>query len=287
MPTLFEFLADSGFIDRERAALVSERCRDAEVPVYRDPISGVIFLDPAKAGLDELYYAKRDSGAVAHPRTETDVLDATRRSALLTPLISGRRWVDFACGPGYQLRADARTAAAHLGVELNQADLALLSADGFAVTPELKDVEDFRPDVISIFHAIDQIDEAPAVLADLHRAAAPGGELVIEGVHANDWLLTNAPESFLRFTFTAEHLVLHTRASLRALVESAGWQVTEVVGVQRYPLGNHLAWLGQGRPTGMRAHLHDATELALHDAYAAFLAARDQTDTLVLRARKQ
>jgi hypothetical protein len=285
--TIFDFLETAGFIGADEAQRIADRCRDVDVAVFRDRRSGVIYLDPQRAGVTDEYYDRKDTGGRVFPRSEMDTLDTARRSRTLLPLISGKRWVDFGCGPGYQLRRDAWSTSAHLGVELNQGDRDLLERDGYSVTANVDDVASFRPEVISLFHVAEHLLEAPKILTRLRDAAADGCRMVIEVPHAGDWLIAHGPDAFRQFTFWGEHLVLHTMASISYLIEETGWEVMQAVGVQRYPLANHLTWLTAGKPSGASGSLVDTTAVELHRAYEAYLAARNVTDTLLVMARRR
>jgi hypothetical protein len=70
-------------------------------------------------------------------------------------------------------------------------------------------------------------------------------------------------------------------------LSAAGWLVKEVIGVQRYPVWNHAHWLAEGKPSGLKNSLLDASASALHNSYEQYLAARDATDTLVAIAIKE
>lgn len=78
-----------------------------------------------------------------------------------------------------------------------------------------------------------------------------------------------------------QHLVLHTRESLRLFLADAGFRDIQIAGVQRYGLANHLTWLSRGEPGGHRTTLAAFETPALGEAYADALARIDATDTLV------
>ena len=112
-----------------------------------------------------------------------------------------------------------------------------------------------------------------------------GGKVVIEVPHARDFLLSfldSAP--FRSFTLWSEHLLLHTRESLRRYLEESGFREITIRGFQRYPLANHLHWLAQERPGGHQqwSMLRNAE---LDTAYGKMLSDLDFTDTLIAEAR--
>ena len=80
-------------------------------------------------------------------------------------------------------------------------------------------------------------------------------------------------------------MILHTRHSIRILLELVGLEQITIAGIQRYPLANHLYWLSEGKPGGH----HKWAELRtsdLDDAYENMLNQIDGTDTLFISAKK-
>lgn len=279
-------LMRADFINSARSEILSTHCRDLEVIVYRDRLSKVIYLDPCFQGQAAGYYERKDVASVRQPRNDMDWADAKRRASCLAPYIAGKRWLDFGCGPGYQLRESASIAAEHLGIEINKNNRDLLQEDGFNMSASLLGIKDFAPEVVSLFHVFEHLADTGSILNEIYDACVSSAVLLIEVPHAKDVLLINGNEAFRNFTLWSEHLVLHTRQSLAYLVEASGWQVAEVIGVQRYPVWNHMTWMDSGKPSGLKASVMDSTAHQLHQSYEAYLAARDMTDTLFMVAIK-
>lgn len=132
--------------------------------------------------------------------------------------------------------------------------------------------------IVTAFHVVEHLSDPIDTLAELRSYMAPGARLIVEVPHARDWLLTNC-EAFRRFSLWSEHLILHTRETLSALLRTAGFVVDRIEGFQRYPLSNHHHWLTKGEP-GCFDEEH-----ALDREYANLLCKRDETDTLIAWAR--
>ncbi|MBV2127875.1 class I SAM-dependent methyltransferase [Arsukibacterium indicum] len=284
---VFQLMRQGGFISSEKSLLLADSCRDEKISVFQDPNSKLIYLDPHYQGKAEDYYSKKVVPSSAIPRNDMDVIDTERRSALLKPFIAGKRWLDFGCGPGYQLREDSRLSAGHLGVELNSSNCEALSNDGYNVSSSLADVSAFRPQVVSMFHVMEHLADPANILQQLSSFATENATLLVEVPHAGDWLLQHGPAAFKSFTFWSEHLILHTRASLQYVLEQSGWHLQHIIAVQRYPVWNHLQWCLQQKPTGFTATPFDSAASALQLAYEQFLASRDQTDTLIAVATRR
>ncbi|MEN9965987.1 MAG: hypothetical protein RL416_144 [Pseudomonadota bacterium] len=284
---IHEFLIKNGFIAANQKPITIGLCRDLDVKVFQDKQSGVIYIDPEISDHNENYYFEKFVPSQAYPRNDMDWADTARRSKYLAPLISGKRWLDFGCGPGYQLRNDFSLSSAHVGVELNEGKRQSLQNEGFVVAKNLSEILNFQPQIISMFHVLEHLSDPVKILSDLYTMTDINGHLLIEVPHAKDLLLSSKTESFMKFTLWSEHLVLHTRNSLKSVVEAAGWIIDEIISVQRYPVWNHMAWLSDGIPTGLSASLNDSAAEQLSSAYQHFLAARDRTDTLILTASKK
>ena len=109
-----------------------------------------------------------------------------------------------------------------------------------------------------------------------------GGVVIIEVPHANDFLLDILElGSFKRFTLWSQHLILHTRISLKAFLKEAGFSNILIQGVQRYPLSNHLRWIGDKKPGGHKSIISSIDSDELYEAYENSLQKLDATDTLV------
>lgn len=115
----------------------------------------------------------------------------------------------------------------------------------------------------------------------------PGGSIYIEVPHAKDILLCDLYlEEFKSFTLWSQHLILHTKESLRKMISFCGYESVDIVGIQRYPISNHLYWLKERKPGGHKSYLKKIDHLDLNLAYEKVLKSIDSTDTLLLHAKK-
>ncbi len=87
-------------------------------------------------------------------------------------------------------------------------------------------------------------------------------------------------EQFKKFTFWSEHLILHTRASIKAFLHAAGFNNIVVQGCQWYPLANHLHWLVKNPLDGHENWSFLRTN-ELDAEYERMLINNDMTDTLI------
>jgi SAM-dependent methyltransferase len=136
-------------------------------------------------------------------------------------------------------------------------------------------------DVITLFHVLEHLEDQVAALQKARSKLKAGGVVIIEVPHARDVLISVMRlKAFFDFTFWSEHLVLHTRESLTAILRAAGFGSVDLSGYQRYGLGNHFGWLQDGKPGGHVTY-RDLEEALANSRYEQFLHDHDWTDTLL------
>lgn len=283
LSSIRESLESIGAVDPAHVDVLAERTRDRDVKVLRDSHSGVIFIDDHYVGDEE--YVSGEYRGVDDPITLVDTVDRDRRVAALMPLCVGRRVLDFGCGRGLFLREVSETAESVQGVELQESYRTELTAFGIPCAPSLEAVS-APVDTVTMFHVLEHLPEPIETLQQIRGLMAPSGDLIVEVPHARDLLLADMDvEAFRSFTLWSQHLVLHTRDSLRRLLEASGFRDITIRGVQRYGLGNHLHWLRHGEPSGHSSLFAELETQALRQAYEDSLDRIDATDTLVAHAR--
>jgi 2-polyprenyl-3-methyl-5-hydroxy-6-metoxy-1,4-benzoquinol methylase len=205
--------------------------------------------------------------------------DDQRRFEMLRVVLADRKVLDFGCGAGGFVQAARSLAAEVAGVEPERR-VRELWGERLKLFASLEEAgADY--DVITAFHVVEHLPDPRAMLRDLARKLAAGGQLVIEVPNSEDALLTLYDcDAFQRFSYWSQHLFLFNAETLRRLAVQAGLRVLSVRQVQRYPLSNHLHWLSRNRPGGHRAWSFLDTP-ALTEAYAATLAASGKCDTIV------
>ncbi|MCP5028172.1 MAG: class I SAM-dependent methyltransferase [Actinomycetia bacterium] len=263
---------------RDRDDVGALRCRE----------SGVVVLDRIDHIADGYYTEKThtDLAALGDRRRVAAALeeDTVRRVDRWAPLVTNKRWLDVGTGAGAIIEAMGDRPLSAAAVEPQGEFQELLRTQGFEVFADIIDVDDSTIDLITLFHVFEHLPDPMGALGEYRRSLAPGGRIVIEVPHARDLLLDFLGlDAFKAFTLWGEHLMLHTRESLRRLLREAGFEQITIRGLQRYPLANHLHWLARNAPGGHQ------TWSALRDddvdnAYSGLLARLDATDTLIAEA---
>lgn len=292
---LVDQLIDLDFISAEDATKVYyPRVRDREdVTVHRSDKSGVIFLVHSRTAeqVGE-YYEQKDAleywqAADYEGALKRCARDDERRARQFRSDIEGKHWVDVGSGIGGVIKLASGLALSTCAVEPQPEPRALIEHHLCAQNPtvsaakDVEELEDGRYDVATLFHVMEHLADPIGLLVALRAKMRAGAKLIVEVPHARDTLIVDHEcEAFKAWTFWSEHLVLHTRQSLRAFLEKAGFSDVEVSGYQRYGLANHLRWLSEGEKGGHDARAH-WSGARLDESYARHLDARDRTDTLI------
>lgn len=295
-PLLAE-LAGLGVVNPAGFERIADKTRDLDIPVYIDTGSGVILLE--SVATSNAYYAMvkpedREQGMSLTPLSSGEVLktptleDAQRRRLQFLERIKGRVVCDFGAGHGEFLAACLDDIRAARAVELRQHCLDYIAAHygpRIVAAPSLGDLP--SPfDVLTMFHVLEHIPNQTATLQVIRGSLKPGGELIVEVPHARDFLIQELQlKAFQSFTFWSEHLILHTRESLAAVLKAAGFVDVQVSPFQRYGFTNHLHWLRHGKPGG-HDRLRHLEDREMEVAYRRYLCSRDMSDTLIATARR-
>jgi SAM-dependent methyltransferase len=139
-------------------------------------------------------------------------------------------------------------------------------------------------DVVTLFHCLEHLPNPTSILRSIRENLKTDGDgtLIVEVPHARDFLIENLKsKEFIDFTLWSQHLVLHTRESLRLLLADAGFKNIIIEGIQRYSIANHLQWLFNKKPGGHKSLLSTLQTPELIASYEMALARIDATDTIV------
>lgn len=212
--------------------------------------------------------------------------DDIRRAEQFRDSIAGKRWLDIGTGAGGILDILSPLAAKACAVEPQENLRRELKDAGYAVFSRVEEVRE-KIEVATLFHVFEHLINPLDTLVKIRKLLVKkGGEIILEVPHANDFLISHLDlKEFKDFTFWSEHLILHTRESMRAFLRHAGFKNIRVSGYQRFPLANHLYWLKEGKPVG-HVKWEFLRSADMDAAYANLLNKIDATDTLIAIAEK-
>lgn len=285
-------LCDLGVCDENAMEPYYPKVRDRDdISIMRCKKSGVIFTSTTEH-MDISHYS--DKVEFPHYWKEENrkkalidsFEDDSRRKNQFLSVISNKKWMDVGTGAGGILDLLEPIAERAVAVEPQQRALDSLKEENYEAYSDISEVpyDDF--DVITLFHVFEHLTEPLELLKIAYDKLKVGGKLIVEVPHANDFLFSFLDlEEFKKFTFWSEHLVLHNRYSLSALLEEANFRNTVISGFQRYNLANHLHWLKEKKPGGHINWSMLATD-QLDSAYSSMLEKIDMTDTIIAIAEK-
>ena len=277
---------DHGLTSLDDLRAYYPRVRDREdTQVLRCARSGLIVLDRSDH-MDLHHYQEQDGFSYWGVNQREKALERTRRDdarrvAQFRFLLEGKRCMDVGSGPGGFLDLAAPYVDSLCAVEPQTDVRRVLHKRGYEVYPSVEHVSQTGLDVVTVFHVLEHMTTPIDTLTHIRRRLRPRGVVIVEVPHALDYLLSHLDcEPFKAFTFWSEHLILHTRQTLRLYLELAGFSRITISGFQRYPLTNHLHWIRCGKPGGHELGRELSTP-ELDAAYTQRLQALDATDTLI------
>ncbi len=288
-PSIKQLLISLGLSTEESIVPYYPRVRDRDdVSVLKCTRSGVIFLSRSDHMDIAHYNAKVFNGRGAQDRQDAlraTQADTDRRAEQFLHLIARKRWIDIGTGAGGILDALRSLASEVAAVEPQDRSREALTKGGYTAYASIDEVPQNKFEVATLFHVLEHFIDPIGTLRAAKERLLPGGKIIVEVPHADDFLISIQNQAFQSHTFWSEHLMLHTRESLRVFLETAGFANVVVNGFQRYPVANHLYWLSEGKPGGhdVWSHLRTAE---LDHAYSAMLDGIDKTDTLIAIAEK-
>lgn len=283
-----ETLNRIGAINDDHVELFSSKTRDnPNLNVYRDTISNVIFIDNYYVGDNEYVceeYRNQPKSFIKSAGSDyEDIRDSERRYNSYRQFLAAKDICDFGCGAGSFLKLAQLIAKSVCGVELQKNYVDELNNLGINCCESLQNIT--QPlDVVTLFHCLEHLPNPTPVLQNLRAILKTDGDgiLIIEVPHAQDFLIKNLnSKEFIDHTLWSQHLVLHTRESLRLLLADAGFKNIIIQGIQRYSIANHFQWLLNKKPGGQKSLLSVLEIPELIASYEKALAHIDATDTIV------
>ena len=277
-------LVDLKLVNLKNCSVISKTTRDKKIKVLQDKKSGIIFLE--KFVRDKKYYQLDRKMSQKDIARYTNLLknDDKRRFNQFKNVLKSKRILDFGCEFGGFLKNITNSKKLH-GLEINKNCIKFLKKKGINVIDNLENNK-LKFDVITMFHVLEHLPNQINILKRLRQNLDNNGKIIIEVPSASDLLISfKNLKSFKKFTFWSEHIILHTRDSLKKVLKASGFKNIRVINFQRYDLNNHLGWFLNNSPGG---HLifKDIYDEELNAAYSDFLVRKNKTDTLIATANK-
>tara|TARA_A100001011_G_scaffold361595_1_gene409818 strand:+ start:238 stop:1086 length:849 start_codon:yes stop_codon:yes gene_type:complete len=278
---IFKDLIDLKLTSTSTHKVFSENTRDkAGLKVYRDEISGVIFIKDYFIGVQHYENDPKESVFIYERKIDND-----RRVKSLKQFYIDKEILDFGCEYGDFLKSTKDLVISSIGIELTTELVKQIKDMGIRAEKDINLVKDNSLDTIFCFHCLEHVENQRDILNLMYKKLRVGGKIIIEVPHANDFLLHNSKE-FMKFSLWSEHLILHTYQSLKLFLEDSSFKDIYIKGIQRFPLSNHLNWLSKGTPAGHKNNFSLILSNDLEDEYCKSIISANMCDTLMAIASK-
>tara|TARA_Y100000589_G_scaffold331102_2_gene383283 strand:+ start:1985 stop:2881 length:897 start_codon:yes stop_codon:yes gene_type:complete len=286
--SLKSLLVSLDIIREKNLEIFSYQTRDNKnLRVYKDVKSNVIFIDKFYVGEQEykkaLYKKKKVPLLDTTKRTLEQYFDEKRRFERYIPFIANKKICDFGCGAGGFLKQSLKYAEHVQGIEIEEELNVALNKSGIECYNDINQIKE-NLDTFFLFHSFEHLPNPLDILKNIYKKLKKNkkGKIIIEVPHSRDFLLDYmAIESFKNFTLWSQHLILHTRSSLKIFLKEAGFKNIIIEGVQRYSIDNHLNWMINNKPAGHKELLSILKDKDIEQAYSNALSRIDANDTLV------
>lgn len=285
-------LTDLGLIREETTRLFKVGTRDnSELKVFKDEVSGLIFIDNFYIGDDEYHtgnYRETVHKISLKSSSVHDFVrfsDCKRRVNSLRQFYIGKSIADFGCGHGDFLRRVRNLTVSCIGIELQEDFRDSLNQEGIKCFRGISEIPNKSLDSVFLFHTFEHLEDPLEKLNEIRPKLKKGGKIILEVPHANDFLISHLSlDEFINFTLWSQHLILHTRESIECFLKRSNFCNIIIKGVQRYGISNHLNWLANRRPGGHESNLSFFEDENLKSAYESALTGIDATDSLLIIA---
>lgn len=273
-------------VDLKNCSIISPITRDKKINVFLDKKSGVIFLE--KYVRHEKYYESDRNMSKKNILKYMSSLnsDDKRRYHQFKSILKGKKILDYGCEFGGFLK-NINNSKKLNGLEINRNCIKFLK-ENIKKINIVKNLENNKTkfDVITMFHVLEHMPNQIEILKKLRDNLKKNGKLIIEVPSASDLLISLEDlKSFKKFTFWSEHIILHTKDSLKKFLKASGYKKIKVMNFQRYNLNNHLGWFLKNRPGG-HFFFKGFFDEKLNKEYRDFLVRKNKTDTLIAIANK-
>jgi len=178
-------------IEEGRLEVFAKKTRDVDpLYVYKDPISGIILIANYYGGNSQYESGdyRRDKEFAIGKGWKREV-DTKRYLRDFGQYYLGKSVVDFGCGHGDFLLNIRNLAESVIGIEIEEGLVKGIKKQGIRVESSLDMIDPCSVDTIFLFHNFEHMPNPLLLLKEILRILKPGGLIVMELPHANDFLI--------------------------------------------------------------------------------------------------
>ncbi|MEM8970661.1 MAG: class I SAM-dependent methyltransferase [Pseudomonadota bacterium] len=172
----------------------------------------------------------------------------------VSPLsLRGKLVADIGCGGGALLDHVSGLAREIVAIEPAKHFHSSLGKRGYRTFAYAQDaVGEYagKVDLVFCIQVIEHVQDPLQLLRDIRTLLSPGGLAIVATPNLDQLLMDLLPDDYPSFFYRTVHRWYFDATSFRAMAERAEMEVFELKYVQRYSIGNSLAWLRDRRPQG-------------------------------------
>jgi len=274
-----EYLIKNSLISKDQIVFFGYARDNKKVKFFKDKEKKIIFTDYFTN------FANLYSKGKHYNKNKNDYFekknDTERRLIEFQSFYKNKVICDFGCGDGFFLKKIKKKSKKIYGVELNTTNIKSLNKAKIIIKDNINLINE-KFDSIFLFHVLEHLPNAIDVLKELKLKLKRKGRIIIEVPHAKDILLDKFEnKDFINFTLWSQHLILHTKESLKFFLQKSGYKNIKIYGIQRYNIINHFNWMQNKMPGGHKSKLSKKLSKLHVRNYELFLKDIEATDTLI------
>ena len=292
---IYKLLLEYKLIKNKNLSVFSNQTRDDKnLKSFIDKSTNIIFLEKIKTKnyyknknthkKDEKIIKTRDGKLKVHL-----LKDSLRTIKQFQKNIKNKIILDFGCGTGEFLYNSQKIFKKGFGIEPDKSRIQYSENNKIKFFKNIKEIEklNLKFDSIFLFHVFEHLINPIDILIQLKSKLKKNGILIIEVPHANDLLLSKLRlKSFINFTLWSEHLILHTKRSLKCFLEKAGFKKNKIFFYQRYNLNNNIGWILHDKAGG-HFFFKKLFNKKTNNQYGNILIKNEYTDTIFSISKNQ
>ena len=286
---IFQKLIKLKLVKKNRVKVLFKETRDEKIRVLQDSLSKVIFLE--KDVNNKKKYTNNTSQYYSNilkiVKKKKFLDDDKKRLNFFKNFIKNKRILDYGCGFGGFLYLSTKHSKNSEGFEVMKiCQDYIKKSNRLKINSKKSELINKKFDTIFLFHVLEHISNPIEELIFLRKILEKNGKLIVEVPHALDLLINcRELESFKKFTFWSEHLILHTKKSLKKFLINSGFKKIRFLDYQRFNIENHINWFIKNKPNGHKKPIFKVDNKTKKN-YEKYLFSNNATDTLVVVASK-
>jgi len=235
-----------GYTGKDYEVYQCQECKTIFNLAYRDEMDDFYESEEYRKRIDgqssaKIFYSKYDELTL-------DKLNITGTGIFRDKVVA-----DIGCGGGAFLDFLSGVSSEIIAIEPSVVYQDVLKSKGYSsyqyAEEALKDYAN-KVDVVTSFDVIEHVEDPQKFVNEMAALCSDGGRIIC-GTPTDYPVLRNLlGEEFDKFIFQVQHPWVFSTKSMRLMFERAGFRNIEIKTMQKYGLGNLIAWLNERKPRG-------------------------------------